>query len=182
MSNGPDSLLERNRRFAATDARAHVPPPVLPTCRTYLITCIDPRVDPAAVLGVGLGDALVARCAGGRVTDDVVRDLAWIHHLHGHLTPDGDRFEVVVMHHTECGAALFADDAVRDAFAARTGADGDALARLAVTDPERTVALDVDAVLAAPGIPTGTTVSGWVYDTGTGLVTVAVPTRTRAGS
>jgi carbonic anhydrase len=55
-----DMLLERNRAFARTNARDRVPTiPFIPNRQGFVITCIDPRVDPAAVLGLQLGDALI---------------------------------------------------------------------------------------------------------------------------
>lgn len=60
--------LERNQAFAASGAQADVPRiPFIPFKQLYLITCIDPCVEPAAVLGVRLGEAIVARNVGGRV-------------------------------------------------------------------------------------------------------------------
>jgi carbonic anhydrase len=44
----------------------------------FLVTCLDPRVDPAAFLGIELGDAPVIRNAGGRVTEAVINDIAFI--------------------------------------------------------------------------------------------------------
>jgi carbonic anhydrase len=111
-------LLERNRAFAATDARTKSPEiPFIPSKQIYILTCIDPRVDPAQVFGLELGDAIVARTVGGRATPAVIQDLAWISYLHETKTPDADWFELAVMHHTECG--LFADEDLRHGFAAR---------------------------------------------------------------
>jgi hypothetical protein len=57
-----DHLLDRNRAFADTDARRDVPAlPFLPRQGLYIVICIDCRVDPAQVLGIELGDALVQR-------------------------------------------------------------------------------------------------------------------------
>src|ERR1700743_3564564 len=99
------TFLERNAAFAATDAHEHVPEiPFIPFKQLYLITCIDPRVEPAAVLGVALGEAIVARNVGGRVTPAVIKDLAWIVHLHEAKTPQAEFFEIAVMHHTDCGS------------------------------------------------------------------------------
>jgi carbonic anhydrase len=106
--------LERNAAFAATDAKDRVPEiPFIPNKQLYLITCIDPRVDPAATVGSELGEAIVARNVGGRVTPALIKDLLWILHLHETLTPDADWFEIAVIHHTDCGAALFARDDLR---------------------------------------------------------------------
>jgi carbonic anhydrase len=46
-----------------------------------VITCIDPRVDPAAILGLELGEAMVLRNVGGRVTPAVIHDVAFISDL-----------------------------------------------------------------------------------------------------
>jgi len=71
------TYLERNAQFAATDAKNHVPQiPFIPDRQLYLITCIDPRVEPAAIVGAELGEAIVARNVGGRVTPAVIKDLA----------------------------------------------------------------------------------------------------------
>ena len=56
-------LLDRNRAFAADPgARQDMPRlPFIPNLNLYIVTCIDCRVDPAQVLGVRLGEALVQR-------------------------------------------------------------------------------------------------------------------------
>jgi carbonic anhydrase len=145
-----DLLLERNRAFARTTARDRVPAiPFIPNRQTFVITCIDPRVDPAAVLGLELGDAIVDRNVGGRVTPAVLRDVGWISHLHRAKTPDAEWFELAVIHHTDCGSGLLADDALRHEFADQGGYDDAALAALAVLDPATTVAADVASLLAS---------------------------------
>ena len=46
------SALERNRAFAA--AGGHEGAVVFPNLRLFVITCLDPRVDPAYFLGLSL--------------------------------------------------------------------------------------------------------------------------------
>jgi hypothetical protein len=76
------TLLDRNKAFAGTDAVAKNPQiPFIPNQLSYVITCIDPRTEPAAFLGVDLGDAIVQRVVGGRVTPAVLRDVAYISYL-----------------------------------------------------------------------------------------------------
>ena len=78
MSNF-DELLRNNTDFAKTGAKDRVPAiPFIPNKQVYILTCIDPRVDPAQVFGLELGDAIVARTVGGRVTPAVIQDLAWM--------------------------------------------------------------------------------------------------------
>ncbi|SEO64446.1 carbonic anhydrase [Amycolatopsis saalfeldensis] len=169
-------LLDRNRAFAATDVRTEVPVlPFLPRQGLYLITCLDCRVDPAQVLGVGMGDALVQRNIGGRVTPSVLGDIAYAAYLVGAKAPEGPWFEVAIIHHTGCGSALLADDSIRRGYAERMGVDERTLLDTAVLDPAHTVAVDVDRVRQAPQIPDEVKVSGHVYDLETGLVTTVVP-------
>jgi carbonic anhydrase len=177
MSNF-DELVERNARFATTGAKDRVPAiPFLPNRQVYILTCIDPRVDPAAIFDLSLGDAIVARNVGGRVTPAVVQDLAWISFLHETKTPDAEWFEFAVVHHTDCGSGFLADDELRHDFAARGGYDEAGLAALAVLDPARTVAEDVATLAGAPQLSPRVTVSGYAYDVRTGRVTRVVPPR-----
>jgi carbonic anhydrase len=76
------ALMERNKAFASSGARRKAR--VCRFCRSralYIITCVDPRTDPADFLGIEYGDAIVARTLGGRVTDAVIRDLSYIGYL-----------------------------------------------------------------------------------------------------
>ena len=61
-----------------------------------MITCLDPRTDPASFLGIGLGDAVVLRNVGGRVTPAVIQDVAYIGYLVDRIAPEGPYFEVAV--------------------------------------------------------------------------------------
>jgi carbonic anhydrase len=176
-----DELLERNRAFARTGARDRVPAiPFIPNRQAFVITCIDPRVDPASVLRLELGDAIVDRNVGGRVTPAVIQDVAWISYLHEAKTPDADWFELAVIHHTDCGSGFFADPQLRHGFAGR-GFDEAALAELPVLHPEETVRVDVDRLIAAPAVSPRIKVSGYSYDLETGLLTTVVPPRSRDG-
>jgi carbonic anhydrase len=171
------TLFERNAEFvrSGAGARKHVPElPFLPWQHAYVFTCIDPRTDPSAFFGLGLGDAIVARTVGGRVTPAVVQDLAYICYLVETKAPAGPYFEVAVVHHTDCGSGLLADDGLRHGFIARTGYGEEALTALPVLDPAETVRADVATLLADPRVSRKITVSGHVYDTATGRVTTVV--------
>ncbi|HTU28866.1 MAG TPA: hypothetical protein VMF07_05770 [Solirubrobacteraceae bacterium] len=175
-------LLDHNRQFAVGGSWRDTPRlPFLPHRSLYLITCIDPRTDPALFLGLGFADAIVARTVGGRVTDAVIRDLSYIAYLVEQKAPDGPYFEAAVIHHTDCGSGLLADDALRRGFVERTGYEEQPLAALPVLDPERTVREDVERLLHAREVSSRITVSGHVYDVDTGLVqTVVEPAHPRA--
>jgi carbonic anhydrase len=167
-------ILDRNQAFARTDARLNMPIPFLPRLGLYIVTCIDPRVDPAEILGIRLGEAIVERDIGGRVTPAVLRDIAYISYLVQTKAPAGPYFEVAIIHHTDCGSTLLADDELRHGFAQQVGLDERSLVETAVLDPARTVRTDVERVLWADEISPEVMVSGHVYDVQTGLVTTIV--------
>jgi len=173
MSN-TDLILERNRAFAA--AGGHEDAVVFPNLRLFVITCLDPRVDPAHFLGLDLSDAMVVRNVGGRVTPEVINDIAFISQIAESALPDGPPlFEVAVIHHTQCGTGAFADETFRRRYAERIGADEPGLRDHAVLDPASTVAGDVELVRSADAISPRVTVSGHVYDVVTGLMTTVLP-------
>lgn len=175
------SVLARNREFAV--AGKHEGIAMFPVTMLVL-TCMDPRVDPAHFLGLGLGDALVVRNGGGRVTPEVIETIAFLEQLVETLVPGGDLFEVAVIHHNQCGSGFLADEDFRQRYAARIGAQEDALRDLAVVDPAVTVATDVDRLRSASAVSPRIRVSGHVYDITTGLVETVIaagPSRRTSG-
>ena len=167
-----DPALERNRTFAA--AGGHEGAVVFPNLRLFVITCLDPRVDPAHFLGLGLGDGMVVRNVGGRVTREVINDVAFVGQIAENVVADGPLFEVAVIHHTQCATGALADDAFRRRYAERIGAEESTLREHAVLDPAATVARDVERLRSAPAISSRVSVSGHVYDVVTGLVQTVV--------
>src|SRR3954447_8094813 len=130
-----DTALANNARFAETDAKTKVPSiPFIPNGQLYVVSCIDPRVDPHPLLGLTLGDAIVARNVGGRVNQAVLDDLAWILYLHETKTPAAAWFQIAVIHHTDCGSGLMADVSTRAGFVERGFEEG-VLENTAVVDP-----------------------------------------------
>jgi carbonic anhydrase len=167
------SALARNRAFAA--AGGHEGAVVFPNLRLFVVTCLDPRVDPAHFLGLGLSDAIVVRNVGGRVTPEVINDIAFIAQITEGVLPDGPLFEVAVIHHTQCGTGALADDTFRARYAERINADESSLRDHAVLDPTATVAHDVELLRSARAISPRVAASGHVYDVVTGLVQTCVP-------
>ncbi|MBN4047436.1 hypothetical protein JYT71_00360 [Acidimicrobiaceae bacterium AH-315-P05] len=170
-----DPLLDRNPAVAATEVHVGLTP--IPRHQVFVVSCIDSRVDPALLLNLELGDALVYRNAGGRVNDEAIHEIAFIGAVTDMMSGEGDPspFEVVVLHHTSCGTGFYADDDFRIAFAERTGADSDELLATAVLDPNVTVKTDVESLRNSPLLPTHAVVSGHVYDVETGLIETVVP-------
>src|ERR1700722_10853235 len=170
-----EAALERNRDFAA--AGGHEGAVVFPNLGLFVITCLDPRVDPAHFLGLGLSDAMVVRNVGGRVTPEVINDVAFIGQLAENVLPDGSLFEVAVIHHTQCGTGALVDDTFRRRYAERIGAEESTLREHAVLYPAATVSRDFERLRSAPAISPRVAVSGHVYDVVTGLVQTVIPAR-----
>lgn len=151
----------------------------VPTARVVVVTCLDHRLDPARILGLEPGDAPVIRNAGGRVTDSVLADIAYLGFLAGQVFGvQGPLFEVAVIHHTQCGTGFLADPGFRLKAADATGVAAQTLAATQVADPAESVKEDVERLLASPLLPPGTSVSGHVYDVETGKVTMVVDAAT----
>jgi carbonic anhydrase len=128
----------------------------IPARRLCVITCMDARIEPLAVLGFGLGDATVLRNGGGRVTDDVLRSLAVaVHKL--------EVEKVALMQHTECGVLGVTDEGLR----ALTGAD---LNFFPIDDHEAALRADIELLAAKPYLERITEIEGLLYDTATGQV------------
>lgn len=105
MSNAT-TLVDRNRQFASDFTTSELP--ILPKLRTAMLTCGDARVDPAHVLGLELGDAVIIRNNGGRVTREVVHEIAALSFMVAKM--DGAEtgpFALIIMQHTHCGAGCW---------------------------------------------------------------------------
>ncbi|MEE8286216.1 MAG: carbonic anhydrase, partial [Gammaproteobacteria bacterium] len=105
----------------------------------------DARVDPAHLFGLELGDAVVIRNAGGRITRAVMGDLGILSVLAANMPgPGAMQPELVVIHHTDCGMSRLANPAIQEQVATRLGLSMDEVAAMAITDPARTVQDDVE--------------------------------------
>ncbi|MDP3972413.1 MAG: carbonic anhydrase, partial [Candidatus Nanopelagicales bacterium] len=81
-----------------------------------VVTCMDSRIDPLALLGLEAGDAKILRNAGARVTDDVLRTLVLASSL---LNVS----RVLVMPHTDCRMASATADEIHELLAEEYGVD-----------------------------------------------------------
>jgi len=127
-----------------------------------VLTCMDTRIDPLAMLGLVPGDAKILRNAGARVTDDVIRTLVLAHYL-----LDVERAMVVA--HTNCRMAGGTEDDVHAAIAAGGGPDTRALRFETTTDQLSTLREDVQRLRSSPYLG-GLEVGGFLYDVETGRV------------
>ena len=162
-------LADRNHAFAATDARQNMPAlPFIPFLNLYIVTCLDCRVDPAEILGIKLGEALVERNIGGRVTPAALRSWALLGRLGQGRPPRG---HLVILHHTDCGITRLTG--YPEQLAAFFEIPAEELDSKAVADPY--AAVRVDAAIARHALPPGRLVSGLVYDVSTGLIEIVDP-------
>ena len=175
-----DLFLERNKEFAAQQSAAGtlMPSlsPALPKVRAIIIGCADMRTDPAHVLGIKPGEAVVIRNIGGRVTPGLLEQLGLlgrIGEIAGEIPGGGGEFHIIVMQHTDCGMGRLARDP--GMLAHYFQVKEDELKKKAVTDPRAAVAVDVATLRAIPALPGQWLISGLVYNVATGVAEVVVP-------
>jgi carbonic anhydrase len=178
--NNLDHLLKRNKEFAAEQSAGGTLMPSLPRAmpkvKAIIIGCADMRVDPAHVLGVKPGEAVVLRNIGGRVTPGLLEQLdllGRIGEVVGEIPGGGGEFHLIVLQHTDCGMARLAGDPAKLAHYFQIQ-ESDLRAK-AVTDSREAVAIDVAALRAIPALPAVWLISGLVCDVATGLIEIIVP-------
>jgi len=152
-----DELLANNKAYAAQ----YVPDrPLKPARQLAVVACMDSRLDVFALLGLEIGDAHIMRNAGGVVTDDMIRSLTISQRKLGTR-------EIILVHHTDCGALTFTDDELRDELLDETGLKPS-------WSPESFKDLDADLrqsmerLRRSPFLVDSTQVRGFVFDVHTG--------------
>jgi carbonic anhydrase len=190
MSNIVGEVIAANKAYVeAFGKKGELPLP--PARRFAILTCMDARLDPAKYAGLAEGDAHVIRNAGGRATDDAIRSLVISHKLLGTQ-------EWFVIHHTNCGMELFADEVIADlleddlstaSFDGKTWSNphhhgghaaGHFIKWHTIKNQPDSVTQDVRRIREHPLAPTNVPVYGYVYDVRTGRLE-EVKTATEAG-
>ena len=173
-SDSLTTLLDRNGSFAEQFKAGNLP--IRPRMSTIILTCVDSRVDPAHIFGLGLGDAIVMRNAGGRITSEVMRDLAILGVLTANMPgPSAMQPELIVMHHTDCGMCRLANAAIQRQVAERLGVGVNEATAMAIIDPAASVQDDIEQLRQAPEMPDQLIVSGFVYDVKNGTINQVAP-------
>jgi carbonic anhydrase len=157
-----DDVLQANQQYASSFTQGDLPIP--PARHLAVVTCMDARLNPAAFLGLNLGDAHIIRNAGGRVSDDALRSLIISSQLLGTK-------EFAVIHHTDCGMVTFSNDDLRTRLHDTFHADASSIDFLPFSDLEGSVRDDVQAVKSSPFFADDITVRGFIYDVHTGKLT-----------
>ncbi len=168
-----DTLYDRNEEFSRTFDQGDLP--ILPRRPTIVLTCVDSRVDPAHFLGLELGDTLVLRNAGGRVTDDVEQGLALLAGMTRLVAGDSaPSLSLAIVHHTDCGLERIAAPGPRQALSQSTGLEPKVLETLAISDHEASFMHDIERLRASNLGPSELEVSAHLYDVTNGQMTQVV--------
>ena len=190
MSKVLDEVLSANAAYAEHfNEKSNLQ---LPPARGFaILTCMDARLDPAKYAGLAEGDAHVIRNAGGRASDDAIRSLVISHKLLGTR-------EWFVIHHTNCGMALFTDDVMRGLLSSSLktasvdekgwhdsgdgpgSTEGEFIDWLTFKDETSSVVADVQRIRNHPLVPRDIPIYGFVYDVRSGKL-IAVPEATETG-
>ncbi|HJQ02056.1 MAG TPA: carbonic anhydrase [Jatrophihabitans sp.] len=122
-----------------------------------VLTCMDSRIIPLAMLGLEPGDAKVLRNAGARVTDDVLRTLVLATYLL-------DVNRVMVIAHTDCRMADCVETDVHNAIHDAGGPDTRSISFLTTDDQRQTLLDDVQRIRSWPYLG-NVNVGGFLCDT-----------------
>lgn len=158
-----ENFMKANQAYVALHGEEHLP--IKPKTKVAIVTCMDSRLHVAQALGLALGDAHILRNAGGRVTEDMIRSLVISQQQMGTR-------EIVVLHHTDCGAQTFKNSEFQDYLKAELGVDVSDQDFLPFTDVEESVREDMELLRQSPLIPDDVVISGAVYDVDTGRMSV----------
>jgi carbonic anhydrase len=129
-----------------------------------VLTCMDSRIDPLRMLGLGHGDAKIFRNPGGRVTPQALEALVLGTHLLG-----VDR--ILVIPHTRCAMASSSEAELHARVSTSAGMDASWYPFHVVDDQLEALAEDVHKVRSHPLIPDSVRVGGFLYDVDTGRIT-----------
>ncbi|MBM7635518.1 beta-class carbonic anhydrase [Streptococcus saliviloxodontae] len=157
-----ENFMKANKAYVDLHGTQHLP--LKPKTKVAILTCMDSRLHVAPALGLALGDAHILRNAGGRATEDMIRSLVISQQQMGTR-------EIVVLHHTDCGAQTFTNDAFAEHIHRELGVDVTGQDFLPFTDIEESVREDMAILKASPLIPDDVEINGGYYDVATGRIT-----------
>jgi carbonic anhydrase len=161
-----DDLLASNEGYRSTFRDSGIPGKAAKGLA--VLTCIDSRIDPLAMLGLIPGDAKIIRNAGARVTDDALRSLVLAVNLL-------DVHRVCVVHHTDCAMVGRTDDELRARLGAAHGVDAAHWEFLTSTDQLATLRGDLQRIRDCELLPADLVIGGFVFDVHTGELRPAAP-------
>ena len=169
-----DELLAGNQTFQSTYAKyaEKIAAQKEPLKKVAVLTCIDARVNPIRIFHLNIGDMIILRNAGNRITEDVIRSLM--------VAIANGITEIVVLGHSDCKMTKITREKVRDAIQ-KLGGIVDPLTFLRFNDwlgtflnEELNVGEQVASLRAHSRIPPQFIIHGLLYDIGTGSIKVVV--------
>ena len=153
-----DDLVKANEHFASALGEIESPP-LPPTRRVAILTCMDARIVPARILNLQEGDAHVIRNAGG-LAREALRSLVISQRLLGTNA-------IMVIHHTDCGMLTFQNEDVHQKVREDLGADASEMDFMPFGDLEGSVRNDLEFLSGSPLVADDTEIRGFVYDVST---------------
>jgi len=126
-----------------------------------IVTCMDSRIVPLAMVGLGHGDAKIFRNPGGRVTPQALEALVLGVHLLGVE-------RILIVPHTRCAMTSSTEEELQERVSASAGVDASGQRFHVVADQLAALTEDVDRVRSHPLIPGRVKVGGFLYDVDTG--------------
>lgn len=156
-----DDLLAANREYAKDFP--HPGFDGIAQKGVLMITCMDSRIDPLDVIGLGHGDAKILRSPGGMVSDTMLKGAVMSVHL---LNVD----RILVVPHTKCAMASSTEKDLHQIIAERSGLDTSWLTFGASPDQIERLHADVAKLRSHPLIKDRAEVGGFMYDVETGLL------------
>lgn len=156
-----DDLLQANRAYAHGFRLAGLAPRAAKGLA--VVTCIDSRIEPLAMLGLEPGDAKILRNAGARVTPDVLRSLTLAANLLGVR-------RVALVQHTGCAMNRSSNAELVESIGKARGVDASDWDFLAIDDPERVLASDAQLIRDCALLPPDLDIGAFIYDVETGFL------------
>ena len=156
-----NDLIAANKTFAedftlgAFDGVAHA--------GVAIVTCMDSRIDPLAMLGLQHGDAKIFRNPGGRVTSAALEALVLGTHLLGVE-------RILIVPHTKCAMTANTEAELRDKVGRSMGVDATWQQFHVISDQIAALQEDVRKVRSHPLIPDRISVGGFLYHVDSGLI------------
>ena len=156
-----DDLIAANRTYAKNFTFAGLSG--VASKELAMVTCMDSRIDPLALVGMSAGDMKILRNPGGRVHEPTITSLVLAVHLLGVK-------RIMIIGHTQCAMTDNTEEQLREKVAKSSGIDTSNLHIGAIADQRQTMQSDITRLQEHPQIGSHVEIGGFIYDVETGLL------------
>lgn len=156
-----DDLMAANRAYA--EDFPHAGFDGIARAGVLIITCMDSRIDPLDMVGLGHGDAKILRTPGGAVSSTTLTGCVLSVQL---LNVE----RIMIVPHTKCAMASGTDADIRQVINDRSGLDTSWVNFGASPDQLERLRRDHAMVSGHPLIKDRAEVGGFMYDVDTGML------------